>query len=871
MDKEILIFVNGQEKKVVTNPQRPLLDVIREDMKLTGTNYGCREGLCGACTVLIEGEPNHSCMVKIGDIEGKWVTTIEGLADGDKLHPIQQAFIDEGAFQCGYCTPGMILNSVALLQKHPNPTDTEIIEWMDGNICRWLKIMSEKNLAQIIDEVSKIEDEESVFIPDNQIKIDRRTFVQLLGAGILVTITSDITDAQFRRGGMGGGRPIPVEARLHVDQDGIVTIMTGKVDEGQGCRTQLLQAAAEELRISPDKVKMILADTALVPDDGMTAGSRTTPQNVPPVRQAAATAREIMTQLAAEQWKVPQSSLQVQYGIITNPANNEQLTYGDIAKTQNLSEAFKQNVSSSIALTPVSKWKVLGTPVHKPTGRDIVTGAHLYPSDIRRPNMLYGKVLRAPSYGATLKSVDVSKAKEMKDVVVVQEGQFVGVAAPTTFLASQAIEAIAKTAVWETTSQPSSNEIYQYLREHSRSGQRNNARNTDSDGFSKASKVLKQTYHAAYIQHTPMEPRASVAEWNNGNLTTWAGIDYPQRIQGDLARAFNISNDKVRVIVPDMGGGFGGKHTGQAAEEAARLAKAAGRPVSIRWTRADEFTWAYFRPAAVIDCRGGLDENGSIIAWEFININSGNAALNTPYRIPDRNEQYISSDSPLSQGAYRCLAATANNFSRECFMDELAAAAGADPLEFRLKHLDNQRIRTVLEKAAKEFDWETKRKQNTPETGFGLACGTEKNSVVAACVEVGVNAKLGTIEVKRVCEAFECGPIQNPDNLLSQVQGCIIMGLGGALREEMKFKDGMILNADFSSYLVPRFKDVPKIDVHLINNTEIESAGAGETPIIAIAPAISNAVFAATGIRLRSMPMLPAMIEHATKLNETVT
>lgn len=136
MDKKILMFVNGKEQTVVTDPQRILLEVIREDLKLTGTNFGCKEGLCGACTVLIDGEPNHSCMVKIGDVENKWITTIEGLAEGDKLHPVQQAFIDEEAFQCGYCTPGMILNTVALLQKYPKPTDDQIIEWMNGNICR---------------------------------------------------------------------------------------------------------------------------------------------------------------------------------------------------------------------------------------------------------------------------------------------------------------------------------------------------------------------------------------------------------------------------------------------------------------------------------------------------------------------------------------------------------------------------------------------------------------------------------------------------------------------------------------------------------------------------------------------------------------
>lgn len=707
------------------------------------------------------------------------------------------------------------------------------------------------------DEMLELEHEEFFDEPDDRTEMSRRTFVQLLGAGILVTITGGI--AQARRGG-GRGQTIPIAARLQVGKDGIITVMTGKVEEGQGPRAELLQAAAEELRITADQIRMVMADTALVPDDGMTAGSRTTPNNFPPVRRAAAAAREILTRLAAEQWQVDSSSLKVQNGTITNPATKQTITYGQLAGIKDVGEAFKQNVPSDITLTPVGDWKVCGTPIPRPNIRDIVTGAHRYPSDIVRPNMLYGKVLRPPSYGAKLTSIDLSKAKAMKDVIVVQEGQFVGCAAPTSFLAAKAIEAIAVTASWETTSHPSSKEIYQYLREHAQSG---GNRTENSGGFAKASKVLSETYTTAYIQHTPMEPRAAVAEWNDGNLTTWAGIDYPQRIQGDLARTFGISNDRVRVIVPDMGGGFGGKHTGQAAEEAARLAKAAGRPVSIRWTRPDEFTWAYFRPAAVIDCRGGLDEKGSLIAWDFTNINAGGAAIDTPYRIADARTRSARSDSPLSQGAYRCLAATANNFARESFMDELAAAAGADPLAFRLAHLDNPRIRTVLETAAKQFDWETKRKQITPNKGFGLACGTEKGSVVAACVEVDVDIQRGRLEIRRVCEAFECGPIINPANLLSQVQGCILMGLGGALTEEIQFEDGKILNTSFTNYLVPRFKDVPLIDVHLVNKTDISSVGAGETPIIAVAPAISNAIFAATGVRIRSMPMRPALLKHA--------
>jgi isoquinoline 1-oxidoreductase len=693
----------------------------------------------------------------------------------------------------------------------------------------------------------------------DHVELSRRAFVQLLGTGLLVTVTRDVSFGQGGRG--GGGRSIAVAARVLIDRDGAITVMTGKVEEGQGPRAQLSQAAAEELRVPVERIRLVMADTDLVPDDGITAGSRTTPGTVPDVRRGAATARELLVRLAAEQWKVDPGTLQVRDGAIINKATNQKMTYADLAGSKDIAETFKQPVSSDVALTPVNEWQTLGKPIPRPNGRDVVTGAHRYPSDIVRPNMLYGKILRPPSYGATLESIDLSKAQAMKDVVVLRDGQFVGCAAPSTFRAVQALEALAGAASWKTTPQPSSRELFAYLKEHARTGggSRPQTKGSVDDAFGRAGKVLSETYHLAYVQHTPMEPRAAIAEWNDGKLTVWAGVDGPQRVQGDLARTFQLPTDRVRMIVPDMGGGFGGKHTGEAAEEAARLAKAAGRPVAVHWTRAEEFTWAYFRPAAVIECKGGLDNKGSLIAWDFTNINAGGAAIDTPYNIPNTRILSAGSDSPLRQGSYRCLAATGNNFARESFMDELAVAAGADPLVFRLAHLENPRIRTVLETVAKHFDWPARRKKVTPEIGVGLACGTEKNSVVAACVEVHIDRKRGEIKVTEICEAFECGPIQNPANMLSQVQGCIVMGLGGALREEMEFEDGKILNASFAGYLVPRFKDVPKIDVHLINKTDIPSAGGGETPIIAIAPAIGNAVFAATGIRLRSIPMQNAL------------
>jgi CO/xanthine dehydrogenase Mo-binding subunit len=353
-----------------------------------------------------------------------------------------------------------------------------------------------------------------------------------------------------------------------------------------------------------------------------------------------------------------------------------------------------------------------------------------------------------------------------------------------------------------------------------------------------------------------MEPRAAVAEWNQGRLTVWTGTSNPFAVRDQLAQTFNLAPQRVRVIVPDMGGGFGGKHTGEVAIEAARLAREARRPVLLRWTRAEEFMWAYFRPAALIEVEAGLDGSNSIQAWDFANYNSGTAALDTPYRVPNTRARFLQSDSPLRQGSYRCLAATANNFAREAFTDELAEAAGKDPLDFRLAHLDNERMRNVLVAAAERFGWaERRRNPRPPRTGIGLACGTEKNSVVAACVEVAVNPAGGPPRLIEIVESFECGPILNPAGLRAQVEGCIMMGLGPALREEIKFTGGRLMNGKFSSYRVPRLADVPKMDVVLLDRKELEPAGAGETPIIAVAPAIANAVFDATGKRVRSIPI----------------
>jgi isoquinoline 1-oxidoreductase len=702
----------------------------------------------------------------------------------------------------------------------------------------------------------------------NPILASRRTFLKSLGAGILIVVSVGVVVAQQApagRGGQGGrgarggggrgGGNVSIAARVHIGKDGAITVMTGKVECGQGARAEITQAAAEELRVGVGQIQLIMGDTSMAPDDGGTFGSQTTPRSLPTIRQGAAGARAVLESVAAARWGVPVAQVEARDGKVIHFGSNRQFTYGELAGDDSAKVFASTGLGSTrpraVMVTPVTEWKVMGTSVTRNDASDLVTGRHQYPTDITRPGMLYGKVLRPPSYGATLSKIDLSAATAISGVVAVRDGDFVGVAAANSFIARQAIDALSKTAVWQEKPQVASSQAY----EHLRSTARNAPVNPFEAEMGGAHQALRQVYHVAYVQHAPMEPRAAVAEWSDGHLTVWTGTQNPFGVKGELQQALGLGSDAVRVIVPDFGGGFGGKHTGEAALEAARLAKAAAKPVWHRWTREEEFMWAYFRPAAVIQTEAGLDANGAINSWYFLNINSGPSGLATPYAIAKNQAQTVNADTPLRQSSYRGLAATANHFARESFMDELAAAAGVDPLTFRLNHLQDERLIACLKAVAARFDFLNRWNKRDPSIGIGLAAGTEKGSYLATCAEVAIDRKSGTIVPRKVCQVFECGKIVNPAGLMSQVQGAIVMGLGPALRERMEFGNGRITNGTFTDYLVPRFEDLPDLDVQLLDRPDIASAGAGETPIVGIAPAIANAVFHATGVRVREMPV----------------
>lgn len=692
----------------------------------------------------------------------------------------------------------------------------------------------------------------------------RRDFLKTLGGGILVLLTvAESADAQAQergrgRGrGFGGGQPQELSAWLHIGQQGQVTVYTGKAEVGQNVRTSLSQAVAEELHLPLSAIRMVMADTDLVPFDMGTFGSNSTPGMAPQLARAAAAARELLVDLAAEQWQSDRKTFVVADGKVSDPVTKKSLTFGELTKGQKLTKT----VTGEARTAPPAQWTVLGTSTPKVDGREIVTGRHKYASDVKLPEMLYGKVLRPGQLGGKLKSVNLEAARALPGVTAVHDGEFVGVAAANEQIAERALAAIA--VEWNYPAQSSSATLFQDLKAGGGDaggaggfgGRGNQNRGSIDEGLALADHKLAASYTVAYIAHAPLEPRAAVAEWKEVKLTVWTGTQRPFGVRGDVARACGIPEERVRVIVPDTGSGYGGKHTVEVAVEAARLAKSAGKPVKLVWTREEEFTWAYFRPAGVIDVNAGVKDDGTLTAWEFHNYNSGGSAIQPVYDIPNQKIAFHPSRAPLKPGSYRALAATANHFARESHLDDLAAVVKVDPLEFRVKNLKDARFRGVLEAAARQFGWG--KAQPPAGHGFGIAGGFEKNSYVATCAEVAIDRASGQVRVVRLVTAFDCGAVRNPDHLKNQIEGAVVMGLGGALFEAIDFADGQITNGRFSRYRVPRFSDVPILETVLVDNRDVPSAGAGETPIVAVAPAIGNAIFQACGQRLRSLPMAP--------------
>jgi isoquinoline 1-oxidoreductase len=552
----------------------------------------------------------------------------------------------------------------------------------------------------------------------------------------------------------------------------------------------------------------------------------------PQLARAAAAAREMLIDRAAALWGADRTTLSAADGQVAGAGKT--ITYGELTKGQRLTGA----ITAETPIAAPAAWALRGTSPKKVEGRAFVTGHHQFTPDLVRPRMQYGRVIRPAGYIGTLVTVDDSAARAYKAVTVVRDGDFIGVVAPTERAATHAAAAIK--AEWRVPAgEPSSKTLYEHLKRTAQPSQGRNSTTVTGDpatARASAARTFAASYRIPYIAHVPLEPRAAVAEWTDGKLIVWCGTQRPFGVRAQLAEAFRVPEDRVRVIVPDTGSAYGGKHTGEHAIEAARLAKGAGVPVKLVWTRAEEFSFGYARPAGVIDVKAAVDAGGRLVAWEFDNWNSGGAGIRTPYDVPHQRIEFHPTDSPLKQGSYRALAATANHYAREMHMDAIARALGADAVEFRLRHLQDGRMRAVLTAAAQKIGWPG---SSSATRAIGIACGTEKGSYVATAAALSLAGN--GFNVERIVVAFECGAIVNPDGLRNQVEGAVIQGLGGALFEALEFENGALTNGTMRDYRVPRFADTPPIELVLLDRTDLPSVGAGETPIVCIAPAIGTA------------------------------
>lgn len=679
--------------------------------------------------------------------------------------------------------------------------------------------------------------------------LDRRQALKLVGAGVFVAVTVDATAQESGRRGAASAEEAPpdVAAWIHVAEDGRVEVFTGKAEVGQNIRTSLTQAVADELRVEPATITMVMADTARTPYDMGTFGSRTTPYMAPQLRRAAAAARQAILELAAVAWSVDVASLDAAGGQVRHAASGRTAAYGELTRGQAIARAIGPTPP---VLPDRAAWSVAGRSHAKIDGKDFVTGRHAFPSDVSRPGMLHGAVVRPVAIGATLRNADTAAVPPTVPARLVKDGSFLGVTAADAATARKAAGLVG--ATWQSPGPISDRDLFATLKKTGEKPEVVVEAGSLADGRKAAATRVDATYTASPIAHVPLEPRAAVAEWSEGTLTVWTGTQRPFGVRAELAEAFHLPLDRIRVIVLDTGSAYGGKHTGEVALEAARLARAAGRPVRVRWTRAEEFSWAYVRPAAVIDVQSGLSADGRMAFWAFDTFNAGTAGIRSPYEVPHQRVAYVPSASPLRQGSYRGLAATANTFAREAHVDALAAAAGVDEVEFRLRHLKDARLEGVLRAAAEAIGW-----GRTGDAPAGIACGLEKGSYVATAVRATVEQ--GKVRLVRIACAFDCGAVVNPDGLENQVQGAIVQGIGGALFEAVEFGDGRITTNTLTRYRVPRFADVPPIQVVSVQPPGAPSVGAGETPLIALAPAIAGAVFRATGRRVRSLPIEPAL------------
>ena len=694
--------------------------------------------------------------------------------------------------------------------------------------------------------------------------LDRREFIKIVGGGVVVLVSvgpSSLFSQDRRR-----VYPEDLNAYLRIGGDGRVEVFTGKIEMGQGVMTSQAQMVAEELRVGLDAVEMVMGDTERCPWDMGTFGSLTTRMFGPYLRTAAAEARAVMLRLASEKLGVPQSKLVVANGVVTVAGEpSRKVTYGELAQGRRI----LRTVDDKAVLRRVSEFTVMGTSPQRLDAHAKVTGGAQYAGDIRRPGMLYACVLRPPAHGAKLTKLDTSAAARLPGVTLVNQDGFVAVLHADPEAAEKALAKIE--ATWDTPKPPFDTEtVFEHIVTTAAPGEAVSTKGDVAAARAAAGRVFESTFHKGYVAHAAMEPHTATAEVTGDNLTIWASTQTPFPTRERVAQELGLAPEKVRVITPFVGGGFGGKSAGLQASDAARLAKITAKPVQVRFSRAEEFFFDTFDPACVVTLASAIDAAGKITLWDYHVYAAGNRGADLFYDVPNgaiRVSGGWSGKGPalhlFGVGPWRAPGANMNVFAKESQVDIMAAAAGLDPVELRLRNMSDERMRRVLQAAAKAFGWTPRPSPAGKGRGRGVACAVDAGTYVTLMAEVTVDRQSGAIHVERVVAAQDMGVVANPEGARMQTEGGITQGLGYTLGEELRFRGGEILDRNFDTYHLPRFSWVPRIETVLVRNDELAPQGGGEPGIVPTGGVIANAVFDATGVRFFRLPMTAERVRDA--------
>ncbi len=701
--------------------------------------------------------------------------------------------------------------------------------------------------------------------------MDRRRFLKTSGTGIFLFFK--IRDISFITQ-EGPGRVLPqtlpsdFNAYLKIGEDGRVACYTGKIEMGQGIVTSLAQMLADELDVHIDNVDMVMGDTDLCPWDRGTFGSLSTRAFGPSLRTAAAEARRVLIDMASERLKVPAKDLATEGGAVFDRTDTKTRTsYAALAKGKKI----ERHLTDPVVVKKPSEFKIMSKPLTRRDARDKVTGKAQYAGDIQLPGMLYAKILRPPAHGAKLIEADTAEAEKVKGARVIRDGELVAVLHKYPDVAQSALSKIkAKFGTPPPTplSAVDDRTIYDHLLKAAPAGKVVASGGDLTAGEKESGSVLEQTYFNAYVAHAPMEPHTAVVKIEGKHATVWASTQAPFGAREEVAKELGFPVGDVRVITPFVGGGFGGKTAHGQVVEAARLARLSGAPVQVAWTRKEEFFYDTFRPAAVVKIRSGITGSGSISFWDYSVYFAGERGAPLFYDIPHHrttayNSSWVGAEGahPFATGAWRAPGNNSNSFARESHIDIMAAKAGIDPVEFRLRHLSDAKMKRVLQTAAEKFGW--KPAKSPSGRGLGVALGIDAGTYVATIAGVEVNKGTGEVRVKRVLAVQDMGLVVNPAGAAIQMEGCITMGLGYALREGLHFKGGEMSDLNFGTYEIPRFSWLPKIETHILDDENSPPQGGGEPAIVTMGAVIANAIYDAVGARLFELPMIPDRVKEA--------